>query len=173
MDMLYVVVVALIFLFGLTALRGAPYVPTHKRAVETALDMLKLQPSDVVVDLGSGDGVFLRAAAARGLRAYGYEINPLLCLVAWLRCRRQRQLVTVLWRDFWLSELPPETKAVFVFLNGAFMKRLERKLRAAATQRSSDIFVASYGFRLPGCAPLRTDYGVTLCKISPTSETQT
>jgi len=167
MDLLYFLLLAFILLFGLTVMRGSPYVPTHKRSVKAALDMLNLNPGDVIVDLGSGDGVFLQEAARRGLRVYGYEINPILCVVAWLRCRRQRKLVTILWRDFWLSELPPDTKAVFVFLNGVFMKRLESKLRAAAVKRSTDIFVASYGFKLPGYEPIRAERGVILYKISP------
>ena len=40
------------------------------------LDMARLTPQDVVVDLGSGDGRTVIAAAKRGARARGVEFNP-------------------------------------------------------------------------------------------------
>jgi hypothetical protein len=40
------------------------------------LDMARLTPHDVVVDLGSGDGRTVIAAARRGARARGIEFNP-------------------------------------------------------------------------------------------------
>jgi hypothetical protein len=40
------------------------------------LDMARLTPQDVVVDLGSGDGRTVIAAARRGARARGIEFNP-------------------------------------------------------------------------------------------------
>jgi SAM-dependent methyltransferase len=159
------VIIGLLLPFGFTGFVGAPYIPTHRRQVELALDLLHLQVGDVVVDLGSGDGVFLQAAARRGLRAYGYEINPLLCLVAWLRCRRFGKLVTVRWRDFWLSELPLDTKAVFVFAAGPFMNRLERKLRQTVAKRHEPLYVASYGFALPGHEPIAAKEGILLFRL--------
>jgi precorrin-6B methylase 2 len=44
--------------------------------VEKMLDMAKLTPSDVLVDLGSGDGRMIIAAAKRGIRARGVEFTP-------------------------------------------------------------------------------------------------
>lgn len=153
--------VGIVLLFGLTAFRGAPYVPTHRRAVERALDLLELKPGDVVVDLGSGDGVFLKAAARRGLRAYGYEINPILCLVAWLRCWRYRRLVTVRLRDFWSTTLPQGTRAVFVFGAGPFMKRLSEKLGREA----KGMQVVSYAFDIPGHTKVASLDGVNLYRF--------
>ena len=84
--MYWFLLAAVILLFGLVAFRGAPYVPTHRRKIMAALDLMNLKSNDMVVDLGSGDGNFLIAAARRGWRAVGYEINPVLCLISWLRC---------------------------------------------------------------------------------------
>ena len=44
--------------------------------VEKMLDMAKVTPQDFVVDLGSGDGRNVIAAAKRGARAFGFEFNP-------------------------------------------------------------------------------------------------
>jgi precorrin-6B methylase 2 len=52
------------------------WVPTPQELVEKMLDMAKVTPQDIVIDLGSGDGRNVIAAAKRGARAYGFEFNP-------------------------------------------------------------------------------------------------
>jgi len=55
-----------------------PYVPTPEAVVEGMLDMAGVQPGERLVDLGSGDGRIAIAAAKRGARAMGVEINQRL-----------------------------------------------------------------------------------------------
>src|SRR5262245_54341522 len=52
------------------------WVPTPDALVERMLDMAKATPRDYVVDLGSGDGRTVIAAAKRGIKALGIEYNP-------------------------------------------------------------------------------------------------
>ncbi|MBI4528779.1 MAG: class I SAM-dependent methyltransferase [Deltaproteobacteria bacterium] len=52
------------------------WVPTPQALVEKMLDMAKVTPKDYLIDLGSGDGRTVIAAAKRGLRALGIEYNP-------------------------------------------------------------------------------------------------
>ena len=52
------------------------WVPTPQSLVEKMLDMAKVTPQDVVIDLGSGDGRTVITAAKRGARAFGVEFNP-------------------------------------------------------------------------------------------------
>ena len=52
------------------------WVPTPPEVVEKMLDMAKVTPKDFVVDLGSGDGRNVIAAAKRGAKAVGFEYNP-------------------------------------------------------------------------------------------------
>jgi SAM-dependent methyltransferase len=52
------------------------WVPTAQALVEAMLDMAKVTPSDYVIDLGSGDGRTVIAAARRGAKALGVEYNP-------------------------------------------------------------------------------------------------
>ena len=52
------------------------WVPTSQALVDKMLDMAKVTPQDVVIDLGSGDGRTVITAAKRGSRAYGIEYNP-------------------------------------------------------------------------------------------------
>jgi SAM-dependent methyltransferase len=52
------------------------WVPTPYALVEKMLDMARVTPQDYVIDLGSGDGRNVIAAAKRGARALGVEYNP-------------------------------------------------------------------------------------------------
>jgi precorrin-6B methylase 2 len=52
------------------------WVPTSEALVEKMLDMAQVTPRDFVVDLGSGDGRNIIAAAKRGARGLGVEYNP-------------------------------------------------------------------------------------------------
>jgi precorrin-6B methylase 2 len=53
-----------------------PYVPTPEPVVEQMLELADVGPKDVVYDLGSGDGRIVVAAAKRGARAVGVDLDP-------------------------------------------------------------------------------------------------
>lgn len=52
------------------------WVPNPPEMVERMLDLAAVKPGDLVIDLGSGDGRNVIAAAKRGARARGVEYNP-------------------------------------------------------------------------------------------------
>jgi SAM-dependent methyltransferase len=52
------------------------WVPTPQELIQKMLDMAKVTASDTVIDLGSGDGRTVIAAAKRGANALGIEYNP-------------------------------------------------------------------------------------------------
>jgi SAM-dependent methyltransferase len=52
------------------------WVPTSPALVQKMLDLAHVTADDVVMDLGSGDGRNIIAAAKRGARAVGVEFNP-------------------------------------------------------------------------------------------------
>jgi precorrin-6B methylase 2 len=59
--------------------RLAPFVPTPSRVVEKMLKLARVEPDDVVYDLGSGDGrIVIMAAQKFGARAVGIEIDDKL-----------------------------------------------------------------------------------------------
>ncbi|HSK73069.1 MAG TPA: methyltransferase domain-containing protein [Pyrinomonadaceae bacterium] len=54
-----------------------PYVPTHEKVVDEMLAMAEVKGSDVLYDLGSGDGRIPITAAQRfGTRGVGIDLNP-------------------------------------------------------------------------------------------------
>jgi hypothetical protein len=55
--------------------KDVQWVPTPPALVEKMLDLARLTPKDRLVDLGSGDGVLVIAAARRGTHARGIEYD--------------------------------------------------------------------------------------------------
>src|SRR6266849_1186193 len=58
------------------------WVPTPDEVVDRMLTMAQVGPSDFHMDLGSGDGKIVIAAAKRGAKALGIEYNPDMVKVA-------------------------------------------------------------------------------------------
>ena len=52
-----------------------PFVRTAAYAVEQALDLVQLGPSDLLVDAGCGDGQVCLAAARRGAHSIGWDLD--------------------------------------------------------------------------------------------------
>ena len=52
------------------------FVPTPNDVIEKMLELAKVTPKDVVYDLGCGDGRIVIAAAKKGARAVGIDIDP-------------------------------------------------------------------------------------------------
>ena len=58
------------------------WVPTPQATVDKMLDLTKVTPQDVVMDLGSGNGITVITAAKRGATAVGVEFNPEMVALA-------------------------------------------------------------------------------------------
>lgn len=151
MIWLVILVVLLVFQFVVLFL-GAPYVPTRRVQREAALDLLDLKPGQMLIDLGCGDGAMLIAAAQRGINAVGYEINPFLVLIAWLRTRRFGKKVKVVQGNFWHKNWPP-ADGVFVFLTSRYMQRLHQSMQ---TRFKKPTKLVTYGFSIPYKKPEST-----------------
>src|SRR5262245_26675963 len=52
------------------------WVPTPQTLVDRMMEIGKVTPSDILYDLGSGDGRTVITAAKRGAKAFGIEYNP-------------------------------------------------------------------------------------------------
>jgi cyclopropane fatty-acyl-phospholipid synthase-like methyltransferase len=60
---------------GTPAHRDAPYWQSPPQVVERMLELAKVGPGDCLIDLGCGDGRIAIAAAWRGARAIGVDID--------------------------------------------------------------------------------------------------
>jgi len=123
--------------------------PTLNPQTTAALDLADLKPGQTIIDLGSGDGRLLKAAAKRGLNAIGYEINPYMYLISLAATFRYRRRVKIHLADFWTAKLP-EADVIYVFLLPKLMSKLDAKLTAELTRPTT---VISLAFEIPTRRP--------------------
>jgi len=141
---------AVVLSFSFVIFYGAPYVPSHKKQVHRAFrELYPLGVDDVLVDIGSGDGVVLREAAKIGARAIGYEINPVLVLVSRFLSRKYNQ-VSVIFGDFWSAKLPDDTTVVYVFSVTRDMKKIIKWMQKETDRLGRSIQLINYGSELKG-----------------------
>jgi len=148
-----------VLLLGFVVFFGPPYLPTLSRNVDTALDLLELQPGQNLLELGSGDGRVLVAAARRGINVVGIELSPVLVIVSWLRTRRYRQQVRIIWGNYFMMKWPP-ADAIFTFMIPRQMAKLD--LCIERWRRGRSVRLASFAFKIPGKKPARLKDGVFL-----------
>lgn len=152
------IVTVIILCFCLVVFFGAPYLPTHSRQVEIALDMLALEKGETMLELGCGDGKVIIAAARRGWRVVGYELNPVLVAVCWLRTRRYRAQVRLVWGDYWRMDWP-DAAAIYGFILPKYMSKLNSKI---IHDTKKPLRLASYAFAIPEKVPSKERKGVFL-----------
>lgn len=136
--MIYLVYFLLFFLFGLIIFLiffkfytqvlqpGAIYFPTTFPAVNQMLKLAQINSKDTLIDLGSGDGRILIAAARLGARAIGYEINPFLVRKSRRLIHQAKldELAKVYWKSFWQADFSQAT-VITVYLFPHLMNRLQ------------------------------------------------
>ncbi len=147
-----------VLMFGFVVIFGAPYLPTLKLQTEAALSLLNLQPGQTLIELGCGDGRVLKAAAKQGLSVIGYELNPLLIIVAYINTWKYRKEVRIIWGNYWSIKWPV-TDGIFVFLLPKFMTRLDNKI---IQEYHRPVKLVSFAFRIKGKNPTATKSGVYL-----------
>ncbi len=156
-----------VLLFGFVVFRGAPYVPTQRKYLIAAFSKLYvLQPNDVLVDVGSGDGRVMRLVAPRIKRAIGYELNPALVFISKLLSRKQHNVETRL-ADFWVAKLPDDVTVVYAFSVSRDVRKLTEKLKAEATRIGRDIKVITYGAGIDSLKPDKSYQAFKLYTIHP------
>lgn len=146
----------LILTFGFVVFFGAPYVPSHKKQVERALtELYHVHSTDVLVDVGSGDGIVLRIAAGKGARAIGYELNPILVFISRLLARPFGSKIQVQLANFWHTSLPEATTVIYVFMVERDAKKMASKIQAEANRLNHPLSLISYGAALPAHEPVQ------------------
>lgn len=159
MTIIAVGLAVLFLLVGFVVLFGPPYVPTMRRNMDAAFDLLELKRGQTLLDLGSGDGRVLIAAARRGIKAVGIELSPILFAISWLRTRRYRKHVRVIWGDYFVTEWP-RADAIFTFMIARQMAGLNDRVEFWRGKRP--VRLASFAFAIPGKKPAAKKQGVFL-----------
>jgi hypothetical protein len=148
MLILLLIVLVILLGFAVSGPMGAPWVPTFKHDVQAVLDDANVTNKTRYIELGCGDGRLIAAAARRGADATGYEINPLLWLIAWCRNLPHKNTHVRL-GNFWPHTLT-DYDVVVTFLMPKFMQRLEDK---TTKELAKGAVLVSYVFPLPHKKP--------------------
>jgi SAM-dependent methyltransferase len=162
MILVIIVLIVLIVCFGGVLLYGAPYLPTLNPQIKAALELSDLKSGQTLLELGCGDGKVVLAAARQGINVIGYELNPILAAIAWLRTRRYSQSVKIVCGDFWRGSWP-EAEAIFVFLLPKYMPKLDEKIRSSVKK---PVKLISFAFSVPSKPADDEKSGVYLYKYS-------
>jgi ubiquinone/menaquinone biosynthesis C-methylase UbiE len=129
------------------------WVPTPPALVEKMLDMAKVTPQDYVIDLGSGDGRMVIAAAKRGARALGVEYNA--DMVEYARRVAEREGVSAKAKfvhgDMFEADISQAT-VLPLFLLQDNLRKLEPKFRALKPGTR----IVTNGFLIPGWKYVQT-----------------
>jgi len=132
------------------AVSAAPWVPLKSRDLARLLALAELKASELVYDLGCGDG---RIVVARlyGVRAIGFEVAILPYCLAKLRVLFSGTggFVKIRYKNFWSAPFN-QADVVFCFLTPSAMARLEEKLDHELKPGARFI---TYAFKLPHRSP--------------------
>lgn len=158
LDVIGLALLLIIACFGFVLAFGPPYLPTLTKSMNAALELANLKPGQLLLELGCGDGKVLIAAAQQGVRAVGFELNPLLVILCKLRCWRYRKLITVKWANFWTQPWPV-ANVIFVFGLPRIMNKLDKKIVQEARK---PVKLVSFAFPVPDKKPVSTKDGVFL-----------
>ena len=136
--------------------RLAPFVPSPQNVVEKMLDAARLKPSEILYDLGSGDGRVLIAAAQNfGAKAVGIEIShkQVEASRAHIRKLKLEQLCSIVEGDLMNADLSAADVVTLYLLtasNELLRPNLERYLKAGAR-------VVSHDYPIRGWKPSRVE----------------
>jgi protein-L-isoaspartate O-methyltransferase len=132
-----------------------PFVPTPLEVAQKMLEIAKVQPDDVVYDLGSGDGrIVILAAQKFGARAVGVEINSELYEQSSQRIRKlglqgRAQILHENMFEVNVRHATVVTLYLLTAVNERLRPMLERQLRSGAR-------IVSHDFQVPGWQPAQT-----------------
>lgn len=157
------VLLLLYFAFTLIAIfRGAPPIPSLSSTVKRMMRLAEIKPGEKLIDLGSGDGRILFAAAKNGAQCVGIEINPLLVWYTKLRCALSRaSSVTVHRENLWEVDLS-NADIVTIYMVPIYMQKLKEKVQSEM-KPGSRILAAVHPF--PDWPPTAQEENVFLYRI--------
>lgn len=140
------------------------FVPTRHAVADAMLKLARVQPDDVVYDLGSGDGrIVILAAQKYGARGVGIELDSRLVEIARQVAREGAvaDKVTFIEGDLFSADISRAT-VVTLYLSTSVNRALEPKLKR---ELRSGTRIVSHQFRIGDWPPdetVRADDGTEL-----------
>lgn len=155
LNLFEIILISFLFLLAIPILRAlyfAPFVPTPQKTVNKMLTIAKIQPKQIIYDLGCGDGRFIRSASRQyKAKTIGLELNPFLYFYAKLRSfGHQNELI--LFQNLFQQDLS-QANLIICYLLPHTLQKLEKKL---LTELSKGTKIISHGFCFKHLQPIHT-----------------
>lgn len=173
------------FIYLFDAFLDLPYVATKRNKVSTIIDLASIKPGETAVDLGSGDGRLLIAAAKQGALAIGYEINPMLVWITQIKslirgyssnevrslnrnssrsARTIKGSVKVHRSDLWKAELKT-ADVIFVYARQGTMQKMEDFVYKNAKRGAQVVVNTDLTKPFPTKKPLKSQNDIYLYRV--------
>lgn len=132
---------------------GAPFVPTPMAAAKFMFEKVQLKKGDRFYDIGCGDGRFAYIAARDfGARATGFELSPLIYLLAIIRKYFWQSKAEIIFKDFRKHDLS-DADIIFCYLMphalALTIPKFKKELRPGTR-------IISYAFKIGDWNPVET-----------------
>lgn len=145
--------------------RHSPFVPISRSEIKRLLKTITLKPGQTIIDLGSGDGRVLLAAAKLNLKikAIGFEDDFALAIWSKLKVSlsRSSRQIQIKRQDFFRADLS-QADIIFLYLLPKTLAKLEPKLQSELSSKGRSGFdgkpgavIISYRFPLLNRKPNR------------------
>ncbi len=162
------IILTTIYLIGITYLTysifatisGAPFVPSAKKRVKKMIEMANLKPTDIVIDLGSGEGRVVMAASKHCAKSVGVEINPFLYWVSKIKAKGKEN-IEFKKQSLWKTDLS-DYDLIFIYFIPHRMKKLAKKIKKEMKPGSR---IISNAFLFPDWQYIKKDDNIYLYEI--------
>lgn len=140
---------------GLESKKIVPFVPTPQQVVDKMIEVAGVKKGDVVYDMGSGDGRIVIAAAKKGARAIGFEIDGDLVKESRANIRKNgvQDLAEIRHQDILTVDFSPATVVTMYLLPDVNLKlkpKLQKQLKPGSR-------VVSHAFDMGDWKPDRVE----------------
>lgn len=142
-------ILAIIFFIQIITIK-APYVKTPPRVIEKIFSEIKINPQDIVYDLGCGDASFLIAVEKKfGAQTIGFELSPIAYCRAKQKIKREQAKTKLFFKSFFKQTIS-DADVVFCFLVPGIMEKVGTYLESQLKRNAQ---VISYAFPIPQWQP--------------------
>ena len=108
-----------------------PYAPSSHSRIDNFLTLSQVRKGEKTLDLGAGDGRIVISFGKAGARAYGVEIDSILCKLAEYNIRKNglEKTAHIIHEDFWKVNLSTYD-IISIYGLSLVMAKLERKVKS-------------------------------------------
>ncbi len=144
----FILASAYMYYISFSSQAGPVYRPSEDDDVKKMLDLAEVDEKDVVIDPGSGDGRIVIAAAGRGARAVGYEIDPILVYQSRKKIKKLglKDKAEIKLKSFWKADYNQAT-VIATYLFPKYMSKLKEKL---IKDLDHPVKLVSNDYQIPG-----------------------